>query len=314
MNHHPLPLFFLLLVVNSVFAADNVRDYPVDQIAPHTYVIHGPLGFPTVENQGFMNNPGFIVTESGVVLIDPGSSVQAGEMVLKQIRTITDKPITHVINSHVHGDHWLGNQAIAEAYPEAVIMAHPAMIEKAHAGAAEEWINLMTRATDGFTEGTRAVIPTTSTSEIGMLKTGGMTFRFHAPERAHSGTDVMIEVVQESVVFLGDNVTHKRIARMDDASFKGNIAACGIAADLAASHYVPGHGPSGDVSIVTGFQRYLATLYSEVERLYEEGLADFEMKPEIVPKLKPYATWVNFEDQVGRHISLAVLEVEKNSF
>ena len=47
-----------------------------------------------------------------------------------------------------------------------------------------------------------------------------MTFRFHAPERAHSGTDVMIEVVQESVVFLGDNVTHKRIARMDDASFR----------------------------------------------------------------------------------------------
>ena len=314
MNFRLLSLFFLVLVVNPAYAADIVRDYPVDQIAPNTFVIHGPLGYPAVDNQGFMNNPGFIITDSGVVLIDPGSSVQAGRMVLKQIGSITDKPITHVINTHVHGDHWLGNQAVAEAYPEAVLMAHPDMIRRAHAGAAEEWISLMTRATDGFTEGTRAVIPTKSTSEIGTLETGGMTFRFHAPERAHSGTDVMIEVVQESVVFLGDNVTHKRIARMDDASFKGSIAACEIAAGLSANRYVPGHGPTGDASIVAEFQRYLTTLYNEAARLYEEGLSDFEMKPEIVQKLEAYADWVNFEDQVGRHISLAVLELERNSF
>lgn len=309
-----MSLVALLIAVNTSFAANTLRDYPVERIETNTYVIHGPLGYPSVENQGFMNNPGFVITDSGAVLIDPGSSVQAGRMVLKQLGTITDKPVTHVISTHVHGDHWLGNQAIAEVFPEAVFMAHPEMIRKAHAGAAEEWINLMSQATEGFTEGTRAVIPAISTSEIGKLETGGMTFRFHAPERAHSGTDVMIEVVEESVLFLGDNVTYKRIARMDDASFKGSIAACEIATKLAARHYVPGHGPSGDASLVTAFQRYLTTLYSEVERLYEEGLADFEMKPEIVRTLQPYADWVNFDDQVGRHISLAILEVEKNSF
>ena len=105
MNFRLLSLF-LVLAVNPAFAADIVRDYPADQIAPNTFVIHGPLGYPAVDNQGFMNNPGFIITDSGVVLIDPGSSVQAGRMVLKQIGSITDKPITHVINTHVHGDHW----------------------------------------------------------------------------------------------------------------------------------------------------------------------------------------------------------------
>jgi len=109
MKNRLLTFFTLLFVVHIGFAAERVRDYPVDQIAPNTYVIHGPLGFPTVENQGFMNNPGFVITDSGVVLIDPGSSIQAGRMVLKQIRSITEKPVTHVINTHVHGDHWLGN-------------------------------------------------------------------------------------------------------------------------------------------------------------------------------------------------------------
>jgi glyoxylase-like metal-dependent hydrolase (beta-lactamase superfamily II) len=30
---------------------------------------------------------------------------------------ITNKPIVAVFNTHVHGDHWLGNQAIVERYP-----------------------------------------------------------------------------------------------------------------------------------------------------------------------------------------------------
>ncbi|MEW8078440.1 MAG: hypothetical protein AB2822_10155 [Candidatus Thiodiazotropha endolucinida] len=85
-------LLFFLLTANVSLAENSVRDYPVEQIAQHTYVIHGPLGYPSVENQGFINNPGFVVTQNGVVLIDPGSSVQAGRMVLRQIKSITDKP------------------------------------------------------------------------------------------------------------------------------------------------------------------------------------------------------------------------------
>ncbi|MCB1763510.1 MAG: hypothetical protein KDI27_10285, partial [Gammaproteobacteria bacterium] len=122
------------------------------------------------------------------------------------------------------------------------------MIAKAHAGAAAQWVNLMEAATEGFTAGTQAIIPELSTSEIGRLESGGFTFRFHAPEHAHSGTDVMIEVVEESVVFAGDNVLNNRIARMDDATFKGNIAACEVAAKLAAAHYIPGHGAAKPAS------------------------------------------------------------------
>ena len=101
MKNQLMLLLTLLLTTSFASAAGQVRDYPVDQIAPNTYVIHGPLGYPTVANQGFMNNPGFVVTSNGVVLIDPGSSVQAGRMVLQQIATVTGKPVTHVINTHV---------------------------------------------------------------------------------------------------------------------------------------------------------------------------------------------------------------------
>ena len=219
-------IFLLFTATSSCTSAIDITGYPAQKIAAHTYVIHGPLGYPTVENKGFMNNPGFIVTDSGVVVIDPGSSTLSGQMVLSQIRKITNKPVTHVLSTHIHGDHWLGNQAFSEAYPKAVLMAHPKMIKQAKGGEAESWLKTMASLTKGITKDTKAIIPDKAINDRYQFKTGGMTFKIFAPDKAHSGTDVMIQVVEDSVVFLGDNVLNGRIARMDDATFRGSINAC----------------------------------------------------------------------------------------
>lgn len=305
-----LVLFLVSLTSFSAVAANEVRDYPLTKIAAHTYVIHGPLGYPSPENQGFMNNPGFIITKDSVVVIDPGASLQVGRMLLKQIRTVTKLPVTHVFNTHVHGDHWLGNQAIKEAYPKARLMGHPAMIKKIHEGEGEVWVNMMNELTKGYTKGTRSVPPEVAALDHTDVKIGGMTFRVHAPEKAHSHTDIMIEAVEESVVFTGDNVLNQTIARMVDGTFKGNIAACDRIAALKAKHYVPGHGPTGDVTVVTNYRNYLATVFNDVKQQYDLGKSDFEMKGGIVAKLKPYVAWDRFDIEVGKHISLAVLEIE----
>jgi len=96
-------------------AADGkIRDSLLDQVAEHTWVIHGPLETPNPENQGFMNNPGLVVTEDSVAVVDLGTSTQAGRLLVDKICGVTDKPVSHVLATHIHGDHWLGNQAIAD--------------------------------------------------------------------------------------------------------------------------------------------------------------------------------------------------------
>ncbi len=311
--HFRVAAMLLGILAGSASAGDIVRDYPVDRIAAHTYVIHGPREIASVANQGFMNNPAFVVTAEGVVVIDPGSSLQSGRMVMKQLRTVTGKPVTHVLNTHVHGDHWLGNQAVREAFPGAVLMAHPEMIKRVR-GVAEEWVSLMHRLSGGFTEGTRAVMPTVAIGHGEELRTGGVTFRIHAPPDAHSHTDIMIQVVEDSVVFGGDNFLYQRLPRLDDATIKGNIEACRVAAGLDAKHYVPGHGPTGGVEIVKAYETYLATLYAEVKKHYDAGKSDYEMKDAVLAKLKPWDGWTHFNDVVGKHISLAFLEVEQAGF
>lgn len=84
---------------------DLLNNYKPEKISEHTYVIHGPGVRGIKENQGFINNPAFIITDKSVIVIDPGSSVQVGRSVLTHIRKITQNPVTHIFITHVHGDH-----------------------------------------------------------------------------------------------------------------------------------------------------------------------------------------------------------------
>ena len=298
----------------AITAGSGLPDYKADKIAPHTWVIHGPVELPSPENKGFMNNPAFTITQKSVVVFDPGSSKQAGEMVLRQISKLTNKPVTHVFNSHIHGDHWLGNQAIKNTYPGVKIYAHPEMIKLARAGEAESWVKAMEQATEGATKGTEAVIPGEALKDKQEVIVDGMVFRTYLTDQAHTKTDAMIEIVGDSVIVLGDNVLNQRIGRMDDGSFRGNMQACELAKASPAKIFVPGHGPTGDVTSTLSFCNYLNILYTEVGIQAEEGLSDFEMKPLILKKLTAFEKWYGFENELGKHISLAMLEYETASF
>ena len=66
--------------------------------------------------------------------------------------------------------------------------------------------------------------------------------------------------------------------------------------------------------MVESFRDYTGRLYELVGELYDEGMSDFEMKPQVVEALSEYQDWTNFDQFIGRTISLAVLEAEKAAF
>jgi glyoxylase-like metal-dependent hydrolase (beta-lactamase superfamily II) len=289
---------------------DTVRAYPAHEVAPDIWVITGPLGEPSVSNQGFMNNPGWVIAGDQVVVIDPGSSLQAGRMVVAAIRKTTALPVTVVYNTHIHGDHWLGNQAILEAWPKARLVGHPDMIARARAGEAQAWVDLMSRRTEGYTDGTRADIPGIATTDGMSLKLGNRQFTIHASNDAHSKTDLMVEV-DNGVLFTGDNVLNRRVARMDDGTFKGNIRIIERALKLPLKTVVPGHGDVGNPQILQAQRDYFQALMDAVRTEYDAGKADYEMKPAVMAKLAAFQSWDNFEGAIGKHISLAILEIEQ---
>src|SRR4029450_11052730 len=65
----------------------------IKKVRDNLYVIPGAGGNTTV-----------FVTQGGVVLVDT-KLPNNGEPILNQVRTVTDKPVTTIINTHSHPDH-----------------------------------------------------------------------------------------------------------------------------------------------------------------------------------------------------------------
>lgn len=307
-------LFSLTLFTGSAaFAKDSLGimdKFDAKKIAEHTWVILGPVSQPSPENKGFMNNPVFVITEKSVVVIDPGSSLNVGRALLLKIRKQTDKPITHVFNSHVHGDHWLGNHAIHEENPDVKIYAHPEMIEEAKAGEAESWISLMKTLTKGATDGTEAIIPSIALEDGQIIKIDNISIKAHLSEFAHTKTDAMFEILEDKILVTGDNAFNKRMPRLDDGSFVGNMEAMDKGLSLDITVVVPGHGSTGGKEILSNFRDFLHIIYDTSKTLLDDDMEAFEMKPLIVSKLKAFQQWDSFDDTIGKLISIAVLEAE----
>jgi len=300
----------------SLLAADaaTIRDYPFKQVAENTWVIHGPLEMPNVSNQGFMNNPGIVMTSEGIVIVDPGSSLQAGEMVLRMIRKLSDKPVVAVFNTHIHGDHWLGNQAIRQAYPDAPIYGHTEMLAMIEAGAGDTWVELMDKLTEGATRGTSVVAPDRPVKHGDTIKIGNKTFRIHHYGQAHTLTDIMIEVVEDGVVFLGDNVTADRIPRMSDGNFTGNIASVDKILETGARTWIPGHGPTGDTTMVENYRDYLQAVYSAAQEAFNNDLDSSDVKSISLMTTTKFKDWVGYDEELGPHGAQAYTEVEAAEF
>lgn len=72
-------------------AQENVAQ--IEQVQDNLYLITGGGG-----------NTAALVTEGGVVVVDT-KLANWGDAILDKIRTVTDKPVTMILNTHTHGDH-----------------------------------------------------------------------------------------------------------------------------------------------------------------------------------------------------------------
>jgi cyclase len=89
--------------------ADQPKVVEVEKIKDNLYMLKGGGG-----------NTAVFVTDAGVVIVDT-KLAGWGPAILEKIKTITDKPVTTIINTHTHGDHTGSNEAFGSTVE---IVAH----------------------------------------------------------------------------------------------------------------------------------------------------------------------------------------------
>ena len=113
--------FLCLLVITSATAgAEGPFTMEFEELADGVWAgvrADGPR-FPV------MGNTTFVIGESGVVVYDGGGMPKMSELVIEKIRSLTDKPVSHVVISHWHGDHFFGVYRFAEEFPGVKFLAH----------------------------------------------------------------------------------------------------------------------------------------------------------------------------------------------
>jgi glyoxylase-like metal-dependent hydrolase (beta-lactamase superfamily II) len=191
-------------------------------------------------------NSVFVLTDEGVVVFDAGGSPLMGESIVAKVRSLTDKPITHVIISHWHGDHMRGLQAIQAAFPKVAIITHPhsrdmivttqdrwlkrrvSMVPNIRKGVsaaigkdhdlsgrpliAEEkaWLQkglTITDQLDRENNRTTYVVPDTTFADRMVLYLGGREIQFLHPGNSHTAGDIIMWLPQEKILATGDIVT-----------------------------------------------------------------------------------------------------------
>jgi cyclase len=87
-------------------SAAAIKAMQIEKVKDNLYIISGS----SAENQAAFSggNVAVFITDAGVTLVDtklPGF----GPTILERIKTVTNKPVTRIINTHTHGDHTGGN-------------------------------------------------------------------------------------------------------------------------------------------------------------------------------------------------------------
>ncbi|MFN4342305.1 MAG: MBL fold metallo-hydrolase [Azonexus sp.] len=295
-----------------------VRDHPLRQVSPHVWMIFSPDGFPTPENQGMMCNLTFIDTAEGLVVVDSGASVQIGEMAIRQIRKQWQKPVVAIINTHYHGDHWLGNHAFVDAYgADLPIYAHPGTIREIAGVQGRLWQTLLEQWTNQATMGTRVVPPRLPLEDGATLSFSDVTLRLHHFGKAHTPYDLCVEVVEDKLTCVGDVAMDRRIANMDDGSYLGTLAAYTHLEQRTASRiWLPGHGEPGS-GVLQWNRELFEGIYRPCEQAIKDGLPLEAAKALVLrdPRVASRARETKgFETNIGKYVSLAYLEAEAAGF
>ncbi len=307
--------------------AQQVQDFiegpPMPDIAPqqlskHVWMVYAKDGFPTAENQGMMANVLFVVTGAGVVVLDSGGSLQIGQMAIRMIRKVTEQPVVAVFNSHYHGDHWLGNHAFAKAYgAQLPIYALAHTKEQIEGVEGNLWRSLMERWTNQATMGTQVVAPNRVTEHGQTFRFGDVTLKMHHYGRAHTPSDLCVEVVEDRLTAVGDIAMANRIANMDDGSYVGTAKYyAALEKATGPQLWVPGHG-RGSHDLLKTYGTFMAGIYEPCLKAVEAGQGVEEAKAAVLkdPRVASRAkTMDGFDSNIGKYVSLAYLEAEKEAF
>jgi glyoxylase-like metal-dependent hydrolase (beta-lactamase superfamily II) len=218
-------------------------------------------------------NAGFVVTDSGVVVIDAMGSPRQAEELVQAIRSVTSRPIRWLVLTHHHPDHHFG--AIVFRRLGAKVIAHPDRRVLASEGGEDaliaDWVRVV--GLDAMRGFEFADVPDRPVTGTDTLRLGSRTLIITHPGAAHSAGDLMVWMPRERILFAGDVLIEDGVTMVVDGSSGQLLRALATIDSLRPRAAVPGHGalPARPAALVARTREYITGLRSAMRSALEHG-------------------------------------------
>jgi len=204
-------------------------------------------------------NTGVFITDKGVVVVDT-KLAGWGQVILDRIKTVTDKPVVTIINTHTHGDHTGSN----EFFPPSVeIVTHEntkANMEKM----------------DAF-KGKASALPDRTYKDKLSLGSGKDQVDLYYFGPGHTNGDSFIVYPALRVMQAGDMFAWKDAPFLDRSNggsgveFPRTLAKAVAAFKSNVDTVIPGHSPLMALKDLDEYQRFNADLLAAVQDAIKAG-------------------------------------------
>ncbi|WP_242202870.1 MBL fold metallo-hydrolase [Aestuariivivens insulae] len=247
----PFHLVFTLLTFSLMVCAQNDEVIiKTVQLSDHIYMLEGQGG-----------NIGVSIGDDGVLMID-SQFAQLTPKLLEAIRTLSDKPLKYLVNTHHHGDHTGGNANIAKH--NATIIAHDNVRK-----------HLLV---DNKNDKLPAI---TFNDKLSLYINGEQVVVMHF-DNAHTNGDSMLYFTESNVLHTGDIFFAQRYPYIDlnsGGSVNGYIEAVKSALILIDENtkIIPGHGEASNKKSYQFFLSMLEDLKTTVLAEIKTGKSEEEV-------------------------------------
>ncbi|MEO1917368.1 MAG: MBL fold metallo-hydrolase [Candidatus Thioglobus sp.] len=259
------------------------------------YYVPGLSGAAT-EYEGFISNAGFVVTSEGVVVFDALGTPSLANVMLSEIRKITDKPIKIVVMSHYHADHIYGLQVFKDE--GAQVWAPKGTWDYLDSETAETLLE--SRRTALFpwvTDDTYLVKPDRIIDQDTKFNLGNHEFVINHFGKVHSDGDMSLLSVTDQTLYSGDIIFEGRLPFVGDANIIDWVKTLERMQHTQVDYFVPGHGSASNQPQQTMdlTYRYLKFLLDKLSKAVED-MEQFEETYEAID-------WSEFENETAFDIA-----------
>lgn len=248
---------------------------PIEKIGDNLYKVFGGGGNTTV-----------FVRDDGVVLVDT-KMPNNGEAILAEVRKITDKPVTMIINTHSHPDHLGSNDFFTSADPTVDVVMHENAVPA--------------EGSPFYNAGTVPTITYRTKASLGKGKDRIDLYHFGP---AHTGGDTFVVFPAERAVAVGDTMAWDMGPVIDLRSggsaveFPDTMDKVVTTLGGKVDKVIEGHGKVDDWATFLGYVGYLHKIVEVAKRGVAEDLDYVQAYDKYFatdPAMEPYTREVIFK-------------------